>query len=175
MVLGSWSGMRKYLEQEMIADSLKNRIRYDCTTYKGMDDWKVFEIYIDNKLFKRFSLETVNTYFIEYGCKENNEPFGKMEFWAEFWELLEKTPISKRTEYTDGEFCDALERYRNQEIQISINSDNPLVLMFALLDRRVGKRTLTKVRNHIQKQPPWLNQIYRLRIDSTKYECTVQM
>ena len=27
-ILGSWSGMRKYLEQDMIAESLKGRIRY---------------------------------------------------------------------------------------------------------------------------------------------------
>ena len=26
-ILGSWSGMRKYLEKEMLADSLKNRVR----------------------------------------------------------------------------------------------------------------------------------------------------
>ena len=30
--LGSWSGMRKYLEQEMLADSLLGRIRYGCTS-----------------------------------------------------------------------------------------------------------------------------------------------
>ena len=35
--LGSWSGMRKYLEQEMLADSLHGRIRYGCTSYVGMD------------------------------------------------------------------------------------------------------------------------------------------
>jgi len=27
-ILGSWSAMRRYLEQDMIADSLKGRIRY---------------------------------------------------------------------------------------------------------------------------------------------------
>jgi len=26
-ILGSWSGMRKYLEEEMLADALKGRIR----------------------------------------------------------------------------------------------------------------------------------------------------
>ena len=62
---GSWSGMRKYLETEMITDSLKGRIRYNCTTYVGMDGFKVFEIFVDGKMIKRFSLETVNSYFIK--------------------------------------------------------------------------------------------------------------
>lgn len=36
-VLGSWSGMRKYLEKEMLAKSVQGRIRYNCTRYIGMD------------------------------------------------------------------------------------------------------------------------------------------
>ena len=62
---GSWSGMRKYLEKERLADSLKGRIRYGCTTYVGMDGCKIFEVCIDDKQVKRFSWETVNNYFIE--------------------------------------------------------------------------------------------------------------
>lgn len=36
-ILGSWSGMRKYLEKEILADSLCGRVRYGCTAYIGMD------------------------------------------------------------------------------------------------------------------------------------------
>ena len=56
--LGSWSGMRKYLEQEMLAESLKDRIRYGCTAYVGMDGCRIFELVIDNEQIKRFSWET---------------------------------------------------------------------------------------------------------------------
>ncbi len=164
MVLGSWSGMRKFLEEEMLAECLNGHIRYSCTTYKGMDGWKVFEIYIDKKFLKRFSLETVNTYFIDNGYKEDNKPFGKMEYWTEFWELLEKTPISERSEYTDNEFCDALAEYRNQDVRKSINSENPIVRMFAVLDRRIGKKTLSKLKEEVELQPKWLQEFYLLRI-----------
>lgn len=34
--LGSWSGIRTYLEQDMLAECLKNRVRYSCTTFVGM-------------------------------------------------------------------------------------------------------------------------------------------
>lgn len=137
--------MRKYLEQEMLAACLYGRVRYNCTAYVGMDGCHIFEIYIDNKLAKQFSLETVNTFFINNGYKEEKDYFGLGEYWNEFWSVLDKTPMQSRTEYTDNEFCDALEQYRNQSIKDSINSDNPIVKMFAILDRRVGKRTLASV------------------------------
>ena len=137
-ILGSWSGMRKYLEEEMAADSLKGRIRYGCTSYEEMDGCRLFELCIDKEILKRFSWETVNSYFIDNGYKKNNDSVGVMEYWEEFWPLLKKYPLYERTEYTDGEFCDALEKYRNQDIQQSICSINPIIRMFAVLDRRVG-------------------------------------
>ncbi len=165
-ILGSWSGMRKYLEQEMLADSLKNRIRYGCTSCTGMDDRKIFEICIDGIQAKRFCWETVNNYFINNKLKENNTPYGDTQYWRGFWELLNKIPAQERTEYTDEEFCHALAEYRNGDIQKSILSPNPLVRMFAILDRRLGKRTLTKIKEEIAVQPHWLQQLYILRLSA---------
>lgn len=163
-ILSSWSGMRKYLEQDMLACTLQGRIRYGCTTYVGMDGCHIFEVCVDGIQVKRFSWETVNTYFINNGYTTNANPNGIGEYWAEFWHLMDKHPLDKRTEYTDEEFCQALEVYRNQDIQDSINSQNPLVRMFAVLDRRIGKRTLTKLYESIEEQPEWLRQFYLLRL-----------
>lgn len=164
--LGSWSGMRKYLEKDMLASSLQGRIRYGCTTYVGMDGCRIFEVCIDGVQVKRFSWETVNTYFIDSGFTKNPAPGGISEYWAEFWPLLEKYPIDQRTEYTDEEFCEALEAYRNQAIQESIFSSNPIIRMFAILDRRVGKRTLQNLRDCIEDQPQWLRRFYLLRLNA---------
>ena len=163
---GSWSGMRKYLEKEMLADSLKGRIRYGCTTYVGMDGCKIFEVCIDDKQVKCFSWETVNNYFIEKGYKTIEKPHGAIEYWDEFWSLLDKYPLSERTEYKDSEFADALTEYRNQDINNSVESDNPIVRMFAILDRRVGKRTLEKLKGALDEQPEWLKQFYVLRFEA---------
>ena len=165
-ILGSWSGMRKYLEKDMLADSLKDRIRYGCTRYVGMDGCHIFEVCIDGVQVKRFSWETVNTYFINNGFTQNPNPSGIGEYWAEFWELLEKYPIDRRTEYTDEEFCKALETYRNQDIQESIGSLNPIVRMFAILDRRVGKRTLVKIKDEVETLPEWVKKFYNLRCEA---------
>lgn len=167
-ILGSWSGMRKYLERDMLAESLQGRIRYGCTAYVGMDGCRFFEVCIDGVQVKRFSWETVNTYFIENGYKQNADPYGRLQYWAEFWPLLRQYSINRRTEYTDEEFCEALEEYRRQEIQESLYSPNPLVRMFAVLDRRIGKRTLQKIKDTVSDQPEWLRQFYVLRLDSEK-------
>ena len=167
-ILGSFSGMRKYLEKEMLADSLQGRVRYGCTTYVGMDGDCVIKLCIDGKQVKRFSMETIHTYFIKNGLTENKNPYGIREYWEEFWPLSEKYPMESRTEYGDHEFCDALKIYRNQDIQASISSENPLVRMFAVLDRRIGKRTLEKLKETVDSQPAWLAKIYRLRLDAEK-------
>lgn len=164
-ILGSWSGMRKYLEKEMLAENLQGRVRYNCTTYPNMDGCHIFEIFVDNKLVKQFSWETVNSYLMNKGLSGESYRKGSRGYWEDFWKLMDEVPLENRTEYTDGEFCDALERYRNQEIQASLNSENPLVRMFAVLDRRVGKRTLEKIKENVVNQPEWLQFFYRLRLE----------
>ena len=165
-ILGSWSGMRKYLEQEMLADSLRGRVRYNLTSFKGMDGFGFFELYIDGEQTKCFSLETVNSYFIKNKFKSIDNPSGYFDYWSEFWPLLDKYPVTERTEYTDEEFCNALEHYRNQDIQDSLYSNNPIIRMFAIFDRRVGKRTLNKLKSELNKQPEWLQSIYLIRFDA---------
>ena len=162
---GSWSGMRRYLEQEMLAPSLRGRVRWQCEAYPDMDGKTVFSLVIDGEPCKRFSWETLNSYFLAQGMKseETAHPRGRREYWMEFWDLLTQTPMQERTEYTDEEFCDALAVYRNQPIGESLRSENPLVRMFALLDRRCGKRTLARCAPEMAAQPAWLQALFQLR------------
>ncbi len=161
-ILGSWSGMRKYLEKEMLADTLKGRVRYSCTTYPGMDGCYIFTVFIDDKPVKYFSYDTIYSYLGRAGYKDEEITWGKM------WDYIQQNPIYVRTEYIDKEFADALCEYRNQDIQLSIRSGNPLVRMFAVLDRRIGKRTLSKLEDSVEDQPLWLQQFYLLRISAEK-------
>lgn len=156
-ILGSWSGMRKYLEQEMTADSLKGRIQYSCTSYPNMDGKKIFEIRIDGKTHKSFSWETVAF---------RNKGTDKQEAWSNFWQEKGSVPIEEKTEFDDEDFCEALKVYRELPIESSISHTNPLVRMFAVLDRRIGKRTLEKLEAEVDMQPEWLRELYIMRIKS---------
>lgn len=165
-ILGSWSAMKHYLEEEMLCESLRGRVRYNCTAYPNMDGCKIFEIYTDGKLFERFSWETVNSYFIKNGLKDNNEPRGRLEYWDGFHNVLSRIPPEKRSEYTDNEFASALEFYRSNPIKASLASDNPVIVMFALLDRRCGKRSLKEFEKKLGDFPERITEIYKLRIQS---------
>ena len=74
-VMGSWSGMRKYLENEMLAHTLRGRIRYSCTTFVGMDGSGIFEVFVDDKSIKKFSMETVAR-----DMYPNNKPVDLIEY-----------------------------------------------------------------------------------------------
>ncbi len=158
--------MRRYLERDMLALRLRGRVQYRCTTYPGMDGDCVFEIWIDGALAKRCALETVNSYFLEVGRKKTAAFYGKSEYWNEFWLLLNRICVQDRPAHSDDEFCEALSCYRNQKIQKSLSAENPLVRMFAILDRRVGKRTLLQEMDALERQPPWLRAFYLLRFSA---------
>jgi hypothetical protein len=164
--LGSFGEIRNYLEKEMLADSLHGRIRYSCTKHESVDGRHIFEVFIDEKPVKRFSWETVNASFIKKGFSMDKTPIGIGDYYARFWPLIDECPMEYRNEYTDNEFCDALDKYRNQEIQRSIVSKNPIVRMFAILDRRIVKRTLVKIKERIGMQPNWLKTFYNLRFEA---------
>lgn len=159
-ILGSWSGMRKYLEQEMLAESLKGRIQYSCTSYPNMDGKKIFEIRIDGKTFKHFSWETV-------AFKDKN--LNQQEAWNIFWKEKDSVPVEDKTEFDDEDFCNALKIYRELPIEDSIVHSNPIVRMFAVLDRRIGKRTVAKLSENAENQPEWLRELYLLRINAENF------
>ena len=171
-ILGSWSGMRKYLEEEMLHPALRGMIRYDCTTYVGMDGCRVFTLFVEGKPFKRFSWETVNSFFIAHGYAEKSSPMSVADYWQDFQALLAQVPMNQREEYTDGEFCDALTAYRNQAIGESLSSPNPIVNMFALLDRRTGVRALQRFQESMEAQPEWLHALYDFRMRNLHHDGT---
>lgn len=168
-ILKSWSGMRKHLEQEMLSPSLYGRVRYSCTKFVGMDGWGAFELYIDNKLIKRFSMETVAS-----DLYNDEKPVDMIKYWKSFWFEKENTPIENRNEYDDVEFSDALKIYRSMNIIDSLNSSNPIVRMFGALDRRTGKRTLIKFKDKLAEQPKWLQEIYELRMTAEGISLIIQ-
>ena len=70
------------------------------------------------------------------------------------------------SEYTDEEFCEALTAYRNQPISQSLRADDPLGRMFAVLDRRDGKRTLAAIQQTVSAQSEWMKPFYTLRLQA---------
>lgn len=63
-------------------------------------------------------------------------------------------------------FYQAFAEFDNQDIDASLVSENLLVRIMALLDRRVGKRRLVAMRASMQTAPPILRFFYALRLEA---------
>lgn len=48
----------------------------------------------------------------------------------------------------------------------SLKNQNPVYRMLAILDKRVGKRTLEKIMINYKNEPEWLQKIIEIRINS---------
>lgn len=61
-------------------------------------------------------------------------------------------------------FYQAFEEFDNQNIDKSLVSDNLIVCIFAVLDRRVGKRRLLSMRELMENQPSVFQEFYAIRM-----------
>ena len=174
----SWSGVRKELEENFICDSLKGRVKYFITHYHNAPDkYGRVCIRVDNK--EVLHGNPYDFYVKGYHSKENEiknklnipdrEFVGNSYLYDKENEIVED--MVREMACNDGvfeiyDFTDAIYEYKNSNIINSINSENMLVRMLAVMDRRVGKRTLFKLANEIHKQPDWLKFFYKLRLDA---------
>ena len=70
-------------------------------------------------------------------------------------------------------FYNAFNEFDNQSIERSLYSENLLIRIFAILDRRVGKRTLSKLRENIQNEPQVFQQFFSIRMDAEEMKLTL--
>ena len=156
-IMGSWSGMRKYLEEDMLCAALRGRVRYHLTTYPNMDKAGHFEVFVDGESRKIFSMD--------YAARQMYSASDKsVGMWQNFWTQRENAQAHQQ--FDDMQFAEALAEYRAVKIQDAICSENAIVRMFAVLDRRLGKRTLCALKERISEQPKWLQFFYTLRLTS---------
>lgn len=161
----SWSAMRKVLEQENICDSLKGRIQYFATRYrKSHDQEGRVAIRLDgNEIFKScfYAWENKRIQVRDNIIIPNMD---KISYW-EYWDMvhLETKNFAGFDQYG---FYGAFHEYQNQSIEASLSSVDPVVRLFAIFDKRTGKRRLQNILSEIEMQPEWLQVFFRLRLES---------
>lgn len=143
-----WSYIRNQLEQEYLAESLKGRIRYFVTTYrKSHDQEGKAVILLDGR-------EIVSG---DYWHMEHPDFFAYTQVDAD---RLERGAFDQHSFYA------AFAELNGQSIDESLVSDNLLVRIFAILDRRTGKRRLLAMQERMQQEPEALRYFYRLRSEA---------
>lgn len=81
------------------------------------------------------------------------------------YDELEKVKWIPECKLCETDFIHSLTIYLKTDISSSLNSDNYLLRVFAYMDRRVGKRTLIKINDEIEKLPEWVKQFYSIRCE----------
>lgn len=161
--MATWSGIRNKLENDYLAESLRGHIQYFATSYrKVLDQEGRAAIRYDGK-------EIIK------GCYFNN--------WMKAHLFPKDDTYEKRMNvenaYMDDTamrlgvfdqrcFYRAFDEFDNQSIEKSLISENLLVRIFAILDRRVGKRKLKEIRENILDEPVTFQEFYAIRVNAEK-------
>lgn len=161
----SWSAMRKILEVENICDSLKGRIQYFATRYReSHDEEGRVAIRLDGK-------EIFKSCFYDWQAKRDlviKSNVISKEQAKSYWDYWGKVHIETKNfaGFDQYGFYEAFYEYHNQSIEKSLASSDPVVRMFAVFDKRVGKRRLQNIFSEIELQPVWLQVFFRLRLEA---------
>lgn len=157
----TWSGIRHKLEQDYLAQSLRGRIQYFATTYSGSPDHEgrasirlEGQEIVSGNYYNQWLKAALLPRDDKYAKRMNQEhPF--MDETALEWGLFDQRC-----------FYQAFAEFDNQGIAESLASDNLLVRIMALLDRRVGKRRLCAIKEAMRTEAPILQFFYQLRLEA---------
>lgn len=178
----TWSKVKKKLES-FLADSVKERISYQVTNYRrAADNVGRAVLLVDKKEILNMCtiLSERELYKEEEAIRgrmemnaEIDESLTEQEVTAYFDQIIQKNldmqeqahqVIKSKGIYSQRDFFEAVERYFDQPIRESLHSEELLIRIFALLDRRVGKRALNSLKANMDKEHELLQFFYNLRI-----------
>lgn len=156
----SWSNLNKQLA-ELLYEPLKGRITYFLTRYHDI-----------HNAYGRAAILLDKTELAGFTWAEMYEQeYAESRLYAEGFSRDERKEIlksewDKNCTYSEWDFLSAATSFLQMSISDALNSDNYIIRIFAVLDRRVGKRTLQKIRSDdsFRKLPDWVKQFYELRL-----------
>lgn len=157
--MSSWSGIRKKLETEYLAPSLRGHIQYYATSYSRSPDHE-----------GRAAIRYDGKEIIK-GCYYNNwikvDLFPKDEKYEkrmkEEFAFMDDTALRLGI-FDQRCFYNAFAEFDQQSIEMSLKSENLIVRIFAVLDRRVGKRRLALMKETIAEEPDTFQEFYAIRL-----------
>ncbi len=162
----SWAGLNKWL-REHLCDGLEGRITYFLTRYhKVHNSYGRGAILLDGKELVCFSW--IEMYHQEWDVSAQFHK-SRSRDWDELYDEM-KPKWDANCTYSDMDFLDAALKFRSLSIQDALNSDNYIIKVLAILDKRVGKRTLQEIKQaeEYKQYPEWARQFYRLRLDTER-------
>jgi len=171
----SWSNLKKQMG-DLLCDSLKGKITYFYTTYREVhDNYGRATINYEKEELVAFSWHMrYEQWEDEYKIlDETNVDMKHLGSTSAVWEKqkqiqqeLSKEKWMPECVLCEGDFIDAINRYLKTDVATAISSDNYLLRVFAYMDRRVGKRTLIRIKEDTEVLPEWIKQFYLIRCEA---------
>lgn len=147
-----WSKLKSRVKN-LICPELRNRIDFHLTSYRKSHDGadKVW-ITVDGKRV--------------FSCKHYPHEWEEAAAYQKGLKGDEiKTTLAKIEIHSPGDFGDAMRSYLDMPVSDALKSRDPIVQAFAIVDRRLGKRTLAKL-DLSDCRHTLVRAFYQLRIDS---------
>jgi len=157
----SWSGLKKQLN-ECLCDPLKNRVSYFLTRYHEVhNSYGRASIKLDGKELVVFSW--IDMYKQERDTHERWKETGVYD--SDALEL--KNKWEKEGTLSEWDFLQAATDFLQMPIADALTCDNCLIRIFAILDRRIGSRTIKQIQDSeiYKTYPEWVQQFYTLRFE----------
>ena len=157
--------MRKQLEQENICEALQGRIQYFATRYReSHDEEGRVAIRLDGR-------EVFKSCFFDWSRTRDQVIADSPELKTacnSYWEYWDKVHLEteRRGSFDQYAFYQAFYYYQNHSMEDCLTSENAIVWLFAILDKRVGKRRLQKLLPEVENQPDWLKFFFGLRMEA---------
>lgn len=156
--MATWSGIRKKLESEYLAKSLQGHIQYYATTYSRSHDH-------EGRAAIRYDGKEIIKGCYWYNWTKAGQ-FPKDEKYErrmrEENAFMDDTAL-KLGMFDQRSFYAAFQEFDQQSIEKSLKSENLIVRIFAVLDRRVGKRRLLMMKDTIEQEPNTFKEFYAIR------------
>ena len=142
--MSTWSGIRNKLESDYLCPALRGRIQYFATSYWASHDQT------GRAAIRLDGVEVLRSNYYAY----------EQNYWNRY-QALRREGIGQ-----DDFFYEAFHEFDNQSIEKSLTSENPLVRVFALLDRRLGKRRLLALEESMEQELDWVRAFYVIRMQA---------
>lgn len=163
--MATWSGIRNKLEKEYLAESLRGRVTYFATSYSyAPDHVGRAAIRVDGE--EVLKSDYFKKHSVQWECYqelERNEEYSRIDTWMKAWD-----EAVNRGGFDNHSFYNAFDEFDNQSIEDSLQSQNVLVRIFAVLDRRVGERRLKKLSEMWENEPECLRYFLNLRMEAER-------
>ena len=168
----SWSNLKKQMS-DLLCDSLKDKISYFYTSYHEVHNaYGRATINYRKKELVAFSwveLYAQQRDIIDQYSKMGNVPSMLVDYEGSVNAYKTANAVATKEKWMpnctlcEADFINSLTTYLKTDITTSLHSENYLLRVFAYMDRRVGKRTLIKIKDEVEKLPEWVKQFYQIR------------